>query len=265
MTHSSPALTNIVITGASSGLGAALARLYAAQGVTLGLVGRDVQRLQKVAKKCQSLGAQVEIATINVTDAHAMHEFLTDFDVRYPVDLCIANAGISAGSAGGGESIEQATRILNVNLLGVLHTVNPLLSGMKKRQNGHIAIISSIAGFRGLPTAPAYSVSKAAVRYYAQALRAQLYHDHIHVSTICPGFIKTPMTDVNPFPMPFMVTAENAAKRIKRGIEKRKKMIAFPWTLVWMARLQNILPEYVMHKIYARIPAKPSENEIKQK
>lgn len=252
----------IVISGASSGLGAALACQYAANGIVLGLLGRDSQRLEQVAEQCRTLGATVETALIDITDRDAMQRFMIDFDSRHPVDLCIANAGISAGSSGGGESTEQATRIFNVNTLGVMHCINPLLEPMQKRHKGQIAIISSIAGFRGLPTAPAYSMSKAAIRYYAQALRGQLYRDNIHVSTICPGFIKTPMTDVNPFPMPFMVTAEYAAKAIKRGLEKRQKTIAFPWPLVMMARIQNLLPEWVMHKIYARIPAKPSEDEL---
>lgn len=250
----------IVITGASSGLGAALAQAYADKGVTLGLLGRNPERLQDIAEQCRLKGAYVETATVDVTDAQAMENWLTAFDMRHPVDLCLANAGISAGSGGGGESTEQATRIFAVNTLGVLYTVNPLLAAMRKRRRGQIALVSSIAGFRGLPTAPAYSMSKAAIRYYGQALRAQLSKDNIHVSTICPGFIKTPMTDVNPFPMPFMVTAEYAANYIKWKLAKRKKLIAFPWPLVWMARIQNMLPEFILNKIYARIPAKPSQD-----
>lgn len=250
---------SIVVTGASSGLGAALALAYADKNVILGLLGRHKERLEAIAKQCRAKGAIVETATIDVTHANDMRVWLLDFDARHPVTLCIANAGISAGSAGGGETTEQAKHIYDVNVLGVLHTVNPLLLAMKRRQNGQIGLVSSIAGFRGLPTAPAYSVSKAAIRYYAQALRAQYHQDNIHVTVICPGFIKTPMTDVNPFPMPFMVRAEDAAMRIKNGLEKRKKMIAFPWPLVWMAKIQNFIPECVMHRIYARIPAKPSE------
>lgn len=254
--------STILITGASSGLGTALALSYADKGVTLALLGRDASRLADIARQCQDLGAHVETAAIDVTDSQKMQDWITSFDARHPVDLCIANAGISAGSGGGGETIAQATHIINVNLLGVLHTVQPLLAPMQNRQRGHIAVVSSIAGFRGLPTAPAYSVSKAAVRYYAQSLRALLFKDHIHVSTICPGFIKTPMTDVNPFPMPFMVTAEYAAAYIKHKLTRKKKMIAFPWPLVLMAKMQNLLPDFILNKIYARVPAKPSQTDM---
>lgn len=253
---------SIIITGASSGLGASLALAYADKDIKLGLSGRDAQRLEQVADQCRAKGAIVEIATIDVTNAPAMEEWLTGFNNRYPVDLCIANAGISAGSGGGGESVEQATRIFDINLLGVLHTVEPLLPFMRTRGKGQIAIVSSVAGFRGLPTAPAYSVSKAAVRYYGQALRAALYRYGVSVSVICPGFIKTPMTDVNPFPMPFMVTAEKAADHIKRKLASGTKLIAFPWPLVWMSRIQNLLPDFILDKIYARVPAKPSQADM---
>lgn len=249
----------IVITGASSGLGAALALSYADKGIVLGLSGRNETRLHMIAEQCRDKGATVETALIDVTNTQAMQHWILDFDSRYPVDLCIANAGISAGSGGGSESIEQATRIFNINYFGVLHLVDPLIPLMRKRQYGQIALVSSIAGFRGLPTAPAYTVSKAALRYYGQALRAALYKDNVHVSIICPGFIKTPMTDINPFPMPFRVTAEYAADHIKRGLAKRKKLIAFPWPLLWMSRLQNMLPDFILHRIYAKIPAKPSQ------
>lgn len=250
---------HIIVTGASSGLGAALARSYAAPGIVLGLIGRHAERLEDTAQRCRQSGATVLTGVLDVTDAAAMERWLLDFDGRYPVDLAIANAGISAGTGGGDESAAQARQIFNVNVNGVIHTVTPLLARMKTRRQGQIAMVSSIAGFRGSPAAPAYSASKAAVRYYAQALRGQFSPHGVQISVICPGFIRTPMTDVNPFPMPFMIDAERAAGIIRRGLARGKAKIIFPWPMALLARLQNLLPDVWMDRIYRAVPAKPVE------
>jgi len=249
----------IVITGASSGLGAALARTYAQPGMVLGLLGRHAERLENVARLCRQQGAVVETAVLDVMDVAAMTDFLTRFDRSHPIDLCIANAGISAGSGGGGETLVQATRIFDVNLHGVLNTIHPVMDCMIPRKYGQIAIVSSIAGFRGLPTAPAYTASKAAVRVYGQALSGLLSRNNIHVSVICPGFIKTPLTDVNPFPMPLMMSADKAAGIIKNDLRRRKTKIVFPLRLALIARLQNLLPDLLLNWIYTKIPNKPAE------
>lgn len=247
----------IVITGASSGLGAALAKCYAQPDTVLGLIGRDTLRLNTIASECTFLGATVITATIDVTEADRLGEWLKEFDKTHPVDLIIANAGISAGTGNSSETIEQIKSIFEVNLNGVINTLYPLIIPMQKRRYGHIAIISSIAGFRGSPTAPAYSTSKAAVRVYGQALHGLLNQNGITVSVVCPGFIKTPMTDVNPFPMPFIMDANKAARLIKKGLDKHKTTIILPWIMGVIARLQNLLPDQMVNKIYLKIPAKP--------
>lgn len=253
------AAKHIIITGASSGLGTALALEYAGNHTVLGLIGRNLERLDAVAQLCRQQGATVLTGAVNVTDAPALTGWLQEFESQYPIDLCIANAGISAGTGGGGESAEQARHIFNINVNGVINTVTPIAGWMKTRNKGHLALVSSIAGFRGSPTAPAYSASKAAVRYYAQAIRGEFAPDGIEVSVICPGFIKTPMTRVNPFPMPFILTADKAARIIRRRLDAGKAKIIFPWPMALLARIQNLLPDTLMNRIYRAVPAKPAE------
>ena len=252
-------MRNIVITGASGGLGAALAAAYAAPGVTLGLLGRDTTRLQDTAEQCHKLGAQAMIAQIDVTDTDGMTTWLKEFDVTHPIDLVIANAGISAGTGGGAETLAQIKHIFDVNVTGVINTIHPVIDRIILRGQGQVALVSSIAGFRGASTAPTYTTSKAAVRVYGQALQGLLKPKGIHVSVICPGFIKTHMTDVNPFPMPFIMEADKAAQIIKRGLAQKKNLIVFPFIMGFMARLQNLLPDCLINWIYSRVPAKPSE------
>jgi short-subunit dehydrogenase len=250
--------SHIMITGASGGLGAALARVYAAPHVTLGLLGRDSVRLDATAQLARAMGATVVTGVIDITDAKAMEDWIRAFDRDHPVDLLVANAGLSGGTAGGDEPYAQAKAIFAVNLDGVLNSVHPVLESMKKRRRGQIAIISSIAGFRGVASAPAYTASKAAVRYYGQALRALLAPYGVGVTVVCPGFIRTRMTDVNDFPMPFILDAESAAWHIRRGLGRNPALLVFPWIMGAMARLQNFLPDALINKLYSRLPAKPA-------
>lgn len=250
---------HIVITGASSGLGAALACLYAAPGIVLGLSGRDSGRLEQVTAACQAKGAQTVIGILDITDAEAVADWIADFASQYPIDLCIANAGISAGTGGGDETMAQVKRIFDVNINGVLHTIHPALDHMRRKGSGQIAIISSIAGWIGLPGAPAYGASKGAVRIYGQALRGLYAPYGIKVNVICPGFIKTPMTDVNGFPMPFIMEPDQAAQCIKDGLAADKGLIAFPWQQFALVRLLSMLPDWFVVWFGKRLPAKPVE------
>lgn len=250
---------HIVITGASSGLGAALARHYAAPGVVLGLTGRDAGRLEQVAADCRAQGASVAVAVLDITDPEAVADWITAFSQQYPIDLCIANAGISAGTGGGDETMAQVKRIFDVNITGVLHTVHPALEHMRRKGSGQIAIISSIAGWIGLPGAPAYGASKGAVRIYGQALRGLYASYGVKVSVVCPGFIKTPMTDVNGFPMPFIMEPAKAAHCISDGLAANKGLIAFPWQQFAMVRLLSMLPDWFVIWFGKRLPAKPVE------
>src|SRR4051812_46462457 len=176
----------ILITGASSGIGEALARLYARPGVILALTGRDPARTSAVADACRAAGAEAISAALDVTEATALAAWIRDVDRAHPVDLVIANAGISAGTAGGSESADQTRRILTTNIGGVVNTVAPIVESMKRRGRGQIALMSSLASFRGLPGAPAYCASKAWVRVWGEALRAELGGAGIEVSVICP-------------------------------------------------------------------------------
>ncbi len=233
---------SIVITGASSGIGEELALAYAAPGVALALSGRDPARLGAVVERCRSLGAEVDGAVLDAADRDAMAGWLAAVDQRSPVDLVIANAGISAGTGGGMESEEQARRIFQVNLDGVLNTVHPLLPAMQARRRGQIALMASLAGFRGMPGAPAYCASKAAVRVYGESLRGDLAGHGVGVSVICPGFVKSRMTAVNCFPMPFLMEADRAAKVIQRGLARNKARISFPWPMAAAVWLLAALP-----------------------
>lgn len=247
---------SICITGASSGIGAALARAYAAPGVTLALAGRSAERLDHCAEHCRQAGAEVDTARLDVVDRAATRRWLEQADDRRPVDLVIANAGVSGGSGGGGEAADQARRMFAVNLDGVLNTVLPLIPRMQGRRRGQIALMSSLAGFAGFPGAPAYSASKAAVRSYGEALRGGLRRDGIEVSVICPGFVDTPMTASNDYPMPLLMPAERCAAIIKRGLARDRGRIAFPLPLYLAMWTLGSLPPALSGALMRRLPAK---------
>lgn len=248
----------IIITGASSGLGAALARHYAASGITLHLQGRSAQRLEEVAQACRKLGATAHTQLADVTDESAMKNWLERADATSPIDLVIANAGISAGSGIHGETGDQVRRIFATNIDGVINSVTPLLPAMIARKRGQIAVMSSLAGLRGLPSCPAYSASKACVRAYGEGLRGWLGAHGVEVSVICPGYIATPMTASNPYPMPFMMSAEKAAGIIASGLANNKSRIAFPFALYFPLWLLSCLSPMITDPFFARLPAKPS-------
>jgi short-subunit dehydrogenase len=253
---------HIVITGGSSGIGAALALQYAGPGVYLSLAGRNEQRLQEVAAACHAKGAHVDIKIIDVTNAAAMREWLEACDTKTPITLLIANAGISAGTQGAltAEDPAQVRLVFDVNLIGVLNTVDPVLPLMQARGRGAIALMSSLAGFRGWPGAPAYCASKAGVKVYGEALRGALAATGVRVHVICPGFVESRMTAVNDFPMPFLMTAERAAKIIAKGIYKNQGRIAFPFWPHAMAWFISILPDAFTHRLLLKTPRKKPVN-----
>ena len=253
--------TTIVITGASSGLGAALAVHYARPGAVLQLSGRNENRLMQTVRLCEELGATVHPKLIDVTDLPAMQQWLEDADNATPIDLLIANAGISAGLGGGEEKAEQARAIFATNVDGVVNSVSPLIPRMIARKSGQIALISSLAGIRGLPSSPAYSASKAWVRVYGEGLRGWLARANVRVNVVCPGFITTPMTDVNPYRMPGIMSAGKAAALIARGLEKNTSRIAFPRRLYVPLLMMATLPMRVSDIFFAMLPDKPAIRE----
>jgi short-subunit dehydrogenase len=235
----------VVITGASSGIGEALALRYASAGGVLGVTGRDRGRLERVAERCRVAGCEVDHALIDVCDRAALAEWLRTFDRRSPVDLVIANAGVMTGSpiATRLEEADGAFQLMQINVLGMLNTVHPLLPLMVSRGRGQIAVMSSVSALAPLPDAPSYSASKAAVLSYGVALRDGVRATGVRVSVICPGYVTSPMTDHYIGWKPFEMTAEAAAERIARGLARDRAIVAFPWPLVLMARSSRWLPD----------------------
>jgi len=220
---------SIVITGASSGIGEALALDYAQPGIALALSGRDAERLTAVAEACRARGATVDHTAIDVTDRAALAAWLSRFDDAHPVDLLIANAGISIDKEN--SSLDDFSRVrqtMAVNVDGVFNTVEPLVGRMMQRRRGQIAVVSSLASFIGLPYSASYNASKAAVRVWGESIRYVLKKHGVGVSVICPGFVVSRMTASAPFPMPFLMTSAQASAIIRRGLARDRPRIAFP-------------------------------------
>ena len=251
-----PAPTAILITGASSGLGEALALSYAAAGITLYLSGRDHGRLQQVAAACRAKGASVQADIRDVADADAMAAWVLAADALTPLDLVIANAGISAGTASGDETALQTNHVFQININGVINTVMPIIPAMRARRRGQIAIMSSLASFLGLPGSPAYAASKAAVRVWGEGLRGWLAHDNVSVSVICPGFVTTRMTAGNAYTMPFLMDCDRAARIMRRGLDRGRGRIAYPTRFYLMIRLAAALPMRLRDWWIGRLPKK---------
>ena len=243
----------VFITGASSGLGAALARHYGGEGARLGLVGRKQEALAAVA---DGLGAQAYIA--DVRDAAAMQAAASAFmhEIGAP-DIVIAAAGISVGTLTE-EAADAAVfrAVMDANVLGLVHTFAPFIAPMQAN-GGVLCGISSVAGVRGLPGGGAYSASKAAATIYLEALRLELKARGIAVVTVAPGYIDTPMTQVNPYPMPFKMSAETAAQKVAHCIARRRAHTVIPWPMAWVARMLKWLPIPVYDAIFEKAPRKP--------
>jgi short-subunit dehydrogenase len=244
----------IIITGASSGIGRALALHYARTKASLALTGRDRERLDTVAAECAGAGAMVRTAVLDVRDRAGLARWIAALDCETPVDLVIANAGVMTGTPPGDE-IEPADAgyaAVEANVLGVLNTVQPLLGPMMARRRGQVAIVSSLAGLIALPDSPSYCASKSAVLAYGRSLRALLTPYGVGVSVICPGYVTTPMLLRERGRKPFTMSAERAAVIIASGLARNKAVIAFPALLAWATRLHGVLPEWLQRKILAR-------------
>lgn len=250
--------SSIVITGGSSGIGAALARHYAGPGRFLAITGRDRQRLDRIAEECRVAGAEVESAVLDVCDRDALDSWLTRIDRHHPLDLVIANAGVSAGTGSFGEDAVQTRHILSVNVDGVVSTVLTAVALMRPRGRGQVAIMSSLAAFRGFPGAPAYCASKAAVRVWGEALRGMVAKEGLTVSVVCPGYVRSRMTAVNDFPMPLLMECDKAAGIIQRGLAAGKARIVFPRRLFALVWLLALFPPSWTDPLLTRLPEKPA-------
>lgn len=238
---------SIVITGASSGIGAALARRLSGPGRILGLIGRNRQRLATVAAECAAGGADCRSASMDVRNAARLQRFLHDFDRDHPVDLLVANAGILDGrhAEEATETGETARRVLEMNLLATVDSVHAVLPAMLRRGTGGIIIVSSLAGLVPLADAPAYSASKAALVSYALALRDALSCEGVKVMAACPGFVATPMAEGHIGARPGEISADEAAMHILDGYRRNKSLVGFPLVPFWMSRLSLLAPEMV--------------------
>lgn len=247
---------SVFITGASSGLGAHLALEYADPTRTLHLAGRNKERLNKTALTCRQKGAKVFTYIFDTTDEKAAQKAIQQAFKRTPLDLVIANAGVSAGVIGMVENSEAIRKIMTTNIFGTLNTILPALELMRKRHKGHIALIASLAGYRGMASCPAYSASKSAVKALGEALYGQQKPKGIHITTICPGFIETPLTDKNRFYMPFLMTADKAAHIIHKRLNRAPALIGFPAIMVFAAWLGSCLPAWLALPLFALFPKK---------
>ena len=245
---------HIVITGATSGIGRAIAIHYAKPGIVLGLSGRDTGRLDEVSARCRELGAEVQSLLVDVTERATLMTALHSFDSSWPVDLLVANAGVMAGTPPSGliEDAEAASDLLKTNVLGLQNTVHSLLPTMMQRRKGQIAIMGSLAGFIPLPDAPSYCASKSAAMAYGLSLRAGLRDFGIKVSVVCPGYVDTPMAARESGTQPFKMPAKKAAEMIARGLEKDRALIVFPRLFGWLTRLGGILPDRIRGRLVGR-------------
>ena len=245
---------SILITGASSGIGAALARAYAAPRTQLALCGRDVARLAAVANLCREYGAEVIETCLDVTEAPAVAAWIDTADRASPLELVIANAGVQGGlwRDGAGETLDELHRVMEVNFGGVSNTIHPALPSMRRRQRGQIALIASLAALRGIPFSPGYCASKAAVRIYGEALRSWLAPEGIDVSVVLAGFVETRLSQTVSGPKPLMLSPERAADTIRRGLARGRRQIAFPYPLYLGVQLTRALPPALVDPILRR-------------
>ena len=246
----------VFITGASSGIGQALARHYAGRGACLGLVARRQDALQALAGE---LRCECSLHPVDVRDAPGMRQAAARFLERFgAADVVIGNAGVSAGTLTD-RAEDQAVfqEIIDINVTGLFNTFQPFLASMRAERRGTLAGIASVAGFRGLPGAGAYSASKAAARTYLESLRVELHGSGVRVVTISPGYIGTPMTAKNPYPMPFLLPADEAARRIARAIARRPRVAVVPWQMALVSVALRAMPGWLYDRIASGAPRKP--------
>ena len=249
----------VFITGASRGIGQALVEHYAKEGAIIGLAARRQDLLNTLQV---SLNTETITYALDVRDAEALAEAANDFISRFGApDIVIANAGVSAGTLTENRNdIKTFKGVIDINLLGMVHTFQPFIESMKQAGKGSLVGIASVAGIRGLPGAGAYSASKAAVIAYLESLRVELSINGIHVTTIAPGYIKTPMTDINEYAMPFLMAPEVAAKKFAQAIAKKKRFIVIPWQMGWLARVMRFLPPWLWDTMMKHAPRKAHAN-----
>lgn len=234
----------ILITGATGAIGGALAESYAAPGVELHLHGRDEARLAAISARCAERGACVQVKTLDVRDTGALNAWLAGVCGASALDLVIVNAGMNTniGPQGEGEPWDEVEALLDINLKASVAIVHAVLPAMRRQGGGQVALVSSLAGYFGLPVTPAYCASKAGLKAYGEALRGWLSPVGIKVNVIMPGYVESPMCEAMPGPKPFLWSPARAARFIRRGLEKDRARISFPFPLNLGSWFLAVLP-----------------------
>jgi len=267
----------VVISGASSGIGFALARHYLARGAVVGVFARRAELLAALAAEFPE---QVIAYALDVRDAFAAQQAAADFMARAGCpDVVIANAGVSVGTLTEyTEDLDAFQQVMDINVMGMVKTFQPFVAPMREaasctlspqsspiggEREKHFTLVgvASVAGFRGLPGAGAYSASKAAAISYLESLRVELRGTGVHVVTICPGYIRTPMTAHNPYVMPFMLDVEVAAARMARAIARQTSFTVIPWQMGWVGLVLKCLPRWLYDLLFANAPRKPRKQD----
>lgn len=242
---------SVLITGATGGIGGALALEYAQPGRTLILQGRREARLAELSALCEARGAQVASCLLELRDRQALADWLAEVCASQAPELVIVNAGVNTniGPTGEGERWEKIEALIEINLLAAMATVHAVLPAMRRRGSGQIALVASLAGYFGLPVTPGYCASKAGLKAYGEALRGWLSPEGIRVNVVMPGYVTSAMCEAMPGPKPFRLTPERAAQRIRRGLERDRARIGFPFPLNLGTWLLAVLPAGLSTKI----------------
>jgi short-subunit dehydrogenase len=252
-----------VVTGASSGIGRALAKRLAAAGCKVGLVARRREQLEALAEEIKQSGGTASFAPADVGDRGPTLAAIHDLAARLgPVDLLVANAGVGAPTLLDPINIGDIEKMIRVNLLGVVYAIEAVLPDMLRRRSGRLAAVSSLGAYKGMPGESAYCASKAAVNTYLEGLRIQLWSHGVRVTTICPGFVDTPMTAVNKFKMPFVMSADEAARRMLNALRRGVKVYNFPWQTALLMKLLAWLPDRMVARLmqdYNEAPPMPDQ------
>jgi len=249
----------IIITGASTGIGRAIALEFAKAGAHVGLLARREELLAQLANEIQTLGGKAFYRVADISDRQETLAGLTELiHCMNGIDILIANAGVGAPTTIEPFNVETQEKMIRVNLLGVIYCIEGVLQTMLNREKGQIVAISSLAGFKGLPGESGYTASKAGLNTFMEGMRIQLRSKNIYVSTICPGFIKTPMTEVNDEKdMPWLMDAQTAAKIIIKAIQRKTKVFRFPWQTSLLMRITSLLPDWVIERVMKKYNDNP--------
>lgn len=245
-----PPWKHVWITGASSGLGEHTARKLAKLGCHVSICARSGDKLNAIAADSPNISAHVA----DVTDIERLKELVSEIEAEHgPVDLCVFSAGAWFQGSLEDMKVDNFKKTFDVNVFGVVNALDAILPRMLERGRGHISWISSVAGYGGLPNAVSYGASKAALIHMAETVKPEMARKGIDVSVINPGFVRTPLTDKNKFPMPFLMEPEDAAEKIVAGLKAKKFEIAFPWQLVTILKVLNHLPYWLYFKAVKRL------------